>query len=336
MTAIVVNWNGRRLLSACLDALAGQDYRPLEIIVVDNGSVDGSIELAAGRPGLQLIHNPLNLGFAVANNQGLELARGEFVLLLNYDAVLQPDYVSILVADLREDPRRGSTSGKLLRPVPPGRSPLLDSTGHVMFRNVQAMNRGEEEPDAGRYQQPENVFGVCAAAGLYRRTMLEDVMVDGEVLDASFFAYLEDVDLDWRAQLRGWGSWYDPRAVATHHRSASGGRFSIPIQRHIFTNRILMMIKNGDGRFIAARFPGIAALTAVKLVLGVAHGPSFLSAIGDLARLSPEAWRKRRQIQARRTVSPAAIERWFQPYPYLRKLRQARQARSKNQWISQS
>jgi len=300
----------------------------VETIVVDNGSIDGSAELASGRPNVRLIRNPNNAGFAAANNQALETANGEFVLLLNYDAVLEPRYISILVESLRADPRRGSATGKLLRPSLGGEPALLDSTGHVMYRNVQATNRGENEPDRSQYDRAEEVFGVCAAAALYRRAMLEDVMIEGEVLDSTFFSYLEDVDLDWRARLRGWRSWYEPAAVAVHHRSASGGRFTMPIQRHIFKNRILMMIKNDGGAAFYRRLPGTAAFTAAKLLLGIAHGPAFLGAVSDVVRLYPLARRKRRLVQSRRTVPAASIEPWFRPYPYGRKLRHGRGAKA--------
>jgi GT2 family glycosyltransferase len=160
--------------------------------------------------------------------------------------------------------------------------------------------------------------------------------VGGEVLDASFFAYLEDVDLDWRAQLRGWRSWYEPKAVATHHRSASGGWFSVRIQRHIFTNRILMIVKNDGGFPLIARLPGMVAFTGVKLLLGVLRAPGFALVTTDVMRLLPAAWRKRRQIQARRRVTASALEPWFQPYPYLRKIRQRKWGRSRRQWTSQS
>lgn len=335
MSAIIINWNGGRLLPSCLEALAAQDYRPIQTIVVDNGSIDGSADLVTARGDIEVIRNPANLGFAVANNQALHIALGEFILLLNYDAILGPGYVSALVACLRTDPDRGSATGKLIRPSPVADSPTLDSAGHVMYRNDWAMNRGENEPDHLQYGTAEEVFGVCAAAALYRRSMLNDVMIDGEVLDSTFFAYLEDVDLDWRARLRGWQSWYEPGAVATHHRSATGGRFSTRIQRHIFTNRILMIIKNDGGSSFYARLPGIAAFTGAKLLLGALAAPSFVLAIGDVARLAPVAWRKRRQVQARRKVAPSLVERWFQPYPYLRKLRQARSRGALNQWMSQ-
>jgi GT2 family glycosyltransferase len=336
VSAIVVNWNGARLLGACLDALAAQDYRPLEIIVVDNGSTDGSPEIAAGRSDAQVIRKPDNLGFAVANNIGLQTATGEFIFLLNNDAVAGRTYVSTLVATLQADATLGSTSGKLVRPSANDAPRVIDSTGHVMYRNVWATNRGEGQPDGPIYDVPGEVFGVCAAAGMYRRAMLDDVAVDGEVFDATFFAYLEDVDLDWRARLRGWRSWYEPSAIAVHHRSASGGRSSIAIQRHIFKNRILMIVKNDGGPSLAGRLPGMVAFTLVQIIRGMIRAPAFVLAIRDVVRLLPTARHKRHQIRARRTSQLAALDRWFEPYPYLRKLRERRRGRSGPQWISQS
>jgi GT2 family glycosyltransferase len=335
VSAIVVNWNGIRFIEACLAALSAQDYRPIETIVVDNGSTDGSLDLLERRPDIRLIRNGRNLGFAAANNAALQLANGEYVLLLNADATLEPGYVSALTTALQRDPRLGSATGKLLRPASPGTARIVDSTGHVMYRNDWAANRGQDEPDGPGSDAGGEVFGVCAAAGLYRRAMLDDVMVDGEILDASFFAYLEDVDLDWRAQLRGWRSWYEPAALATHYRSGSGGRFSVEIQRHIFKNRVLMIIKNDGGPGFALRLPGILAFTAAKLIQGSVKSPAFATAISTTIQAMPQAWRRRRQIQARRTITPAAVERWFAPYPYLAKLRKARRE-ARPYWISQS
>jgi GT2 family glycosyltransferase len=335
VSAIVVNWNGRRFLDACIEALSAQDYRPIEIIVVDNGSIDGSVDRLEHRPDIRLIRNPRNLGFAAANNIGLRAATGEYVLLLNYDATLEPGYVASLVAALLRDPRLGSATGKLLRPPSAGATRVIDSTGHVIFRNDWAANRGEKEPDGPAHDLAGEVFGVCAAAGLYRRAMLDDVAVDGEVLDSTFFAYLEDVDLDWRAQLRGWRSWYEPAARATHYRGGSGGRVSVEIQRHIFKNRILMIIKNERGASLAWRLPGVLAFTAAKFAQGIIRSPAFAGAIWQTMQAMPQAWRRRRQIQARRTAPRVAMDRWFAPYPYLTKLRDAR-GDARRPWISQS
>jgi GT2 family glycosyltransferase len=321
VSVLVVNWNGARLLESCLASVHAQDYRQVEIIVVDNGSKDGSAEIAARDAGVRLIRNSDNLGFAVANNLGIEAADGEFVLLLNYDVQLRPDYVSILVSKLAQDSGLGSASGKLLRAEP---RDTIDSAGHVMYRNVWPTNRGEDELDGPAFDAPEEVFGVCAAAGLYRRAMLEDVKIDGEILDGTFFAYLEDVDLDWRAQSRGWRSWYEPTAVAIHARSASGAWGSARMQRHILKNRLLLIVKNDGGLGLLGRLPGMAAFTGAKALQLLVTRPGALLGAVDAVSLLPGAWRKRRAIQRRRTVPRAEIERFFEPYPYIEKLRQGR------------
>lgn len=304
--------------------------------MADNASTDGSVDGLEGDPSVRLIANRRNLGFAVANNRAIGAANGEFILILNNDAVLASDYVRLLVETLQADPRRGSATGKLLRPARPGAPQLIDSTGHIMYRNIWSTNRGEEEPDGPNLDRPDEVFGVCAAAALYRRAMLDDAMVDGEVYDSSFHAYEEDIDLDWRARLRGWTSWYEPRAVAVHERGGSGSWYSTRTQRHIFKNRILMIVKNDAGIQMLPRLPGMMAFTGAKLVQLLLVRPAALLGVWDAIRLIPDAVRKRRLIQQRRVVKPADIERWFVPYPYVRKFRQRRFGRSRRQWISQS
>jgi len=200
----------------------------------------------------------------------------------------------------------GTAMGKLLRP---GRE-VIDSAGHLMYACGWAVNRGEDRPDSPQYGAAEEVFGVTAAAALYRRALLEDVAPDGEVFDSSFFSYVEDVDLDWRARLRGWTAWYEPAAVAIHQRSATGARGSAAIQRHILKNRLLTVVKNEGGRGAWRRLPAVLAFTAVKSGQLLVTQPTALAGVVDFARLLPAAVRKRRVIQSRRTAS---VESWFQP-----------------------
>ncbi|HET9848312.1 MAG TPA: glycosyltransferase family 2 protein [Candidatus Dormibacteraeota bacterium] len=334
VSVIILNWNGAKFLGACLAAVRAQDYRPLEIIVVDNASTDRSADGLG--PDVRLVRNRTNLGFAAGYNGVLAQAAGEFVLLLNYDALIEPGYVRILVEDQRRDPGLGSASGKLRRPARPGETPLIDSAGHVMYRNVWPANRAEDEPDQPAVNLSQEVFGVCAAAALYRTAMLQDVMVDGEVFDSAFFAYLEDADLDWRARLRGWRSWYDPRAVAIHQRGGSGAWFSTRIQRHILKNRLLMIIKNDSGWSFWGRAPAIVAFTAAKGLQLLLNRPAALLGFADVVRLLPRTLRQRRLIQSRRKVPPASIDPWLQPYPYLRKLRSGRLGRARRPPVRES
>jgi GT2 family glycosyltransferase len=325
VSVIIVNWNGARFLATCLAALESQDYRPLEILIVDNGSTDGSVEYLRSQPAIRLIENDTNVGFARANNQAIAQAKGEYLLLLNADATLRSDYVRRLVQDLQRDPKLGSATGKLLRPSNDG-GRTVDSAGHVLYRNLWSANRGEGEPDGPPYDQAEEVFGVCAAAAIYRRKMLDEVAVDGEVFDGDFFAYLEDADLDWRARLHGWRSWYDPQAIAIHQRSGSGLWYSTRIQRHILKNRLLMMIKNDGGPSMYRRLPGIVAFTAAKGVQLLLSRPGALLGFADVVRLLPSTLHKRRIIH-QNADSHRIAEPWFAPYPYLRKLREGRLGR---------
>ena len=311
VSAVIVNWNAAQVLPACLDSLAAQTYAPIEVIAVDNASTDGSADLLARYPGAQLIQNHANLGFTVPNNTAIAASKGEFVLLLNTDVTLAPDYLSRLVAALREDSRRGSAMGKLLR----GDGRRIDSAGHVMYRAAWAVNRGQGEPDGPEWNSAKEVFGACAAAALYRRAMLDDVAPDGDYLDPTFFMYLDDVDLDWRARLRGWSSWYEPAAVAVHHRSASGVRRSWRTQRHILKNRLIMLVKNEAGTGAIRRLPSSQGYTAAKVGKLLVTQPGALIGLLDFLRLLPSALRRRRQIQARRTVPATQLEAWFEPLP---------------------
>jgi GT2 family glycosyltransferase len=316
VSIVIVTWNAAGLLRDCLAGIDGQTYPSLEVIAVDNASSDATVAQLREHPHVRLIENARNLGFVISCNRGIESSEGEYVLLLNADVTLDPEYVSRLVAALQPDGKRGSATGKLYRP---GRR-LLDSTGHRMFRCVWAVNRGQEDSDRPEYDVAGEVFGVSGAAALHRRQMLDDIAVEGEFLDSTFFMYLDDVDIDWRARLRGWSSWYVPDATAVHHRGASGARVSAAGQRHIFKNRLLMILKNDAGWEAVRRAPAVAAFTAAKAAQLLRNHPRALLGTFDFLRLASTALAKRRQIQSRRIVSPAELEAWFEPLPIRRLL----------------
>ncbi|MNW54558.1 hypothetical protein D3C74_321660 [compost metagenome] len=165
------------------------------------------------------------------------------MLVLNPDLTLEPDYISRLIARMEADPRIGSATGKLLLKADHS---LVDSTGLRMNRARRAFDRGAGEPAA---QWPESgiVFGVSGAAAMYSRRMIEDISVNGEFFDADFFAYKEDVDVAWRAELFGWLAYYDAEAVGYHERGwKTSGRDSKPmfIRRISYINRYKMIYKN--------------------------------------------------------------------------------------------
>jgi GT2 family glycosyltransferase len=320
VSAAILNWNGGELVLSCLRTVLSQDHAPVEVIIVDNASTDGSLErLLAIHPPLKVIKNPRNVGFARAANQAIAQANGDWLLLLNLDIELGTDYTSRLLAAAARDDRIGSLTGKLLRPKSGG-NVIVDSTGHVLFRNGWAGNRGENLPDGGQWERSEEVFGVTAAAALYRMEMLRDV-VDGTArpFDERFFAYIEDVDLDWRMRWLGWKAWYEP-VVAWHHRSATGARRSASILRHILKNRLLLVADNDLWPQGLLRLPGVAFFTVLTAGAFALESLSAPLGIFDFIRLAPESGRRRRFLRSGRRVSPEEMARWMTPFPYLRKI----------------
>jgi len=315
VSAVIVTWNGARLLQSCLGALRAQTLRPDEVVVVDNNSTDGTLDILRRESGIHLIGNAANLGFAAANNQGFRASSGELIMLLNYDVELAPDYVERCAGHF-ERADVGSVTGKLLRPG----GLVVDSTGHNAYGLGWVENRGELGPDSG-FDKAEEVFGVCAAAAIYRRAALESAIVDGELMDESYFAYIEDVDLDWRLRWMGWRAWYEPAALAIHHRSATGARFSTPIMRHILKNRILTVVKDYDRRMLARNTPGIVAFTVTKTIDFARSNPGAALGLLDAARLMPRALRWRRIIRERRVAEPASVAGWLRPFPWLDRVR---------------
>jgi GT2 family glycosyltransferase len=320
LSAIIVTWNHQDLLPGCLSALLKQDYAPLEIIVVDNGSHDGSPELILEHfPEVRLWRFPKNCGFSRAVNFGIDRARGDLILSLNPDVLVQPGFLHHLVQAMvrtpAQDERIGSAAPKLFTAKQPD---LLDSTGLFVDRQRRPYDRGQGILDGSQFDDQQRIFGACGAAALYRREMLEDVAVDGEYLDSAFFAYYEDADLAWRAQLRGWSGRFVPEAVASHDRgwgdtlrkrgrAPKGSRGP----RLALRNRYLMTIKNDSGRYLLADLPRILAAEVSWLAYAGLTQPRALLGWWDLIHALPRAWRKRQQVRRRRTVDDTALRHWF-------------------------
>jgi GT2 family glycosyltransferase len=321
VSAAILNWNGGDLVVECLRSLLHQTYPIAELIVVDNASTDDSLErLRVEAPGIKVIGNSQNLGFAAAANQAIAIATGGWFLLANLDVEFEPDFVARLVAAGDRDPAIGALAGKLLRARVGGAPAIVDSTGHVLYRNGWAANRGEGLPDSGQWERPEEVFGVTGAAPLYRMKMLREVSNGtARPFDERFFAYIEDVDLDWRMRWLGWKAWYEP-AVAWHHRSATGARRSPFILRHILKNRLLLVANNDLWPQGLVRLPSVALFTVLTAGAFAFESLTAPLAIFDFFRLLPESLRRRRFLRSNRRVAPSEVARWMAPFPYLQKI----------------
>ncbi|MGD9050134.1 MAG: glycosyltransferase family 2 protein [Anaerolineae bacterium] len=217
VSVVIPNWNGAHHLPVCLDALQGQTYPHIEVILVDNGSTDGSQALVKERyPEVRLLALESNLGLTGGNNAGFGTAQGEILISLNNDTEAHPRFVEALVMALQEHPEAGIAAAKMLLF---DRRDHIHSAGDGYGTDGIPFNRGVWEKDEGQYDEPGWIFGGCGGAVAYRRATLDDI----RLFDESFFMYCEDVDLNWRAQTAGWRCWYTPQAIVYHKLSATGG-----------------------------------------------------------------------------------------------------------------
>jgi GT2 family glycosyltransferase len=246
---IVPNYNGAPFLGDCLRSLERQTFVDAEVIVVDDASPDGSAEIVPNEfPSLRLIRLGRNGGFARAVNIGIAAARGEFVALLNNDAVADAGWLGELIGALERHPEAGSAASKIL--LADDDSTLV-SAGDVYRRAGVPNSRGVWERDSGQYDDETEVFGACGAACAYRRAVLDEI----GGFDERFFMYCEDVDLAFRAQLRGYRCIYAPRAVVRHRLSATGG--GVLASYHCGRNFVWLLAKDVPGvawRRYALRF----------------------------------------------------------------------------------
>lgn len=217
-------------LQSCLQSIVDQTYQPISIMVVDNGSIDGTVKwLASEYPQVHLLRNTRNVGFCRGHNQAIRITDSPYVLCLNQDVVLTPDWIAQAVNVLESQPQVGSVGGKLIRysysdeelksVVPSG---IIDSAGLRVFRSRHTVDRGSGEQDSGQFNRSEPVFGLSGACILLRRQALESIRYRDEYFDEDFFAYKDDVDLAWRLQRLNWTNWYEGSISAYHHRSIQG------------------------------------------------------------------------------------------------------------------
>lgn len=322
VSVTIVTYNSGRFIKRCLESVLAQKYPGKEIIVIDNGSEDGTIDiLEQFEDRCVIVYNSENMGFAAAQNQAIAISRGEWVLTLNPDVLLLPNFIQALVDAGNSDPRAGTVCGKLLTmtstfDIPP--KPKVDSTGIYFTPMLRHLDRGSQEVDNGHYARYEYVFGATAAAALYRREMIHDISIGGEFFDSDFFVYREDADVAWRAQLFGWRCIYAPYARGYHVRNVlPGNRRALPpeINMHSVKNRFLMRIKNISSDLWWRNCMSIMArdVTVVGCCLLWEH--TSLKAFWLLAKGWRRVVAKRREIQRRRRASPAEIAAWFSYKP---------------------
>lgn len=312
VSVVIVNWNGRELLRRNLPHVLAMTGPAYEVIVVDNGSSDGSAHVVREEfPRVRLVALAENRGFAGGNNAALPFARGEFLATLNNDARPESDWLERLVDGARPE-GVGICASKL---IVEGQG-VIDSAGDEYRTTLDAGNRGGLQP-AARFDEGGEVFGACAGAALFRRKMLDEI----GFFDEDFFLVYEDVDLSFRARMAGWGVVYVPGAVVHHARSASLDRVPDLHAYCRYRNEEFVWIKNLPARLTVRYAAGAAlhrmieALEAWRRMRG--RFGVYLRAKRDVLASLPRLLGRRRKIQGRRKSTVDQIERVLTAVPTL-------------------
>jgi GT2 family glycosyltransferase len=309
VSVVVPTFNGAHLLPACLDSLQRQTYRRVEVVVADGASVDGTRALVEQRyPSVRLLGLRRNTGFTGNVNAGLRAARGDVLCLLNNDAQAEPEWIEAGLEALERSAEVGAVASKVL--FSDGRT--INSAGDVLTRRGTARQRGVGQADGPAWDRDEPVFGATGGAAIYRRAMLADV----GLFDEAFFMYLEDVDLAFRGQLRGWSCLYAPGARVYHQGSATGG--GVLASFYNGRNLIRLWAKDLPSGLLPRLLPSIvrfqverarAAWTAWR---GAAARATLRGQLVGLVEL-PRHLAARADVQARRRVSDAHIYALLEP-----------------------
>lgn len=310
MSVHIVTYNSEQFIETCLAGVYRQTYQLERIIIVDNASTDATVDILAKHgPRVELIKNASNVGFAEAHNLAIRRSQADYYLVLNPDVYLEPEYIQEIIRHMENNPDIGSASGQLCRF---GTDNDVDSVGIAITKSRRAYDR----TDIGYHAPgiPGEVFGVSAAAAVYRRKMAEEITVNGEFYDQQFFAYKEDVDVAWRSRLAGWQAYYVPSATAKHERGwkrTERRRQSRTIRQYSYINRYRMMFKNENIWYVCRDVFHIAPYEIGLLFYSLVREPfliaSWLTFIQDI----PVLFWKRRTVQKLRKVSWQDLYRYF-------------------------
>lgn len=318
VSIIILNWNGMEYLKKCLDAVLGQDYKNLLVIVVDNGSTDGSIEfINKNYRGVKTISLGRNHGFAEGNNIGIRFALQnkdvKYIAVLNNDTESDKDWVSSMVKVAEGDERIGSCACKTIFL---NNRNKIETAGIIIYNNCSGAGRGAYE-DAGKYSDEEEVFGAYGAAALYSREMLEDIRLEknGEYdyFDSDYFTYQEEFDLSWRALLRGWKCMYVPSAKVYHVGSATGRNMPNRVKYLLERNRIWTVEKNLQTSMMPYCLPHIILYELASIPFYIARKQLLvvLKARLDAVIGIKKILRKRKAIQNRIKITHENMKKYM-------------------------
>lgn len=306
VTVIIPSWNGRHLLKTCLSSIQKQTLKDFEVIVVDNGSSDGSIDyIEKNFSKVRVIKLEKNYGFAKAINFGIKEAKGDFIVLINNDTEVGRQCLHYLVQAAKQHPEVGFVAAKMLNYY---QRDVIDSAGDYLDEVGHANNIGLGKKDGPIFDQPGYVFLATGGGGLFKRKVFDRV----GLFDENYFAYFEDVDLCLRAQFQGIKGWYEPKAIIYHIHKATSSKNLDLLEYLQFRNMTQTIIKNFPSSILLKKWRWLKIILVhfntifYQLRNGFFWSP-FFADLWILFHIQ-ELLRERRRIQSNKRVSDEYIE----------------------------
>lgn len=300
----VLTWNSAELVEDAVASVLAQTAGPLDVLVCDNASADGTPWRVARRFGerVRVVCYERNTGYAEGHNRAIALSDAPFVVVLNPDVRLAPTFIERALAAF-DDPRVGIVAGRLMR----ADGVTVDSTGQFLARARRPIDRGFGRPLDPARDVAGPVLGACGAAAVYRRAMIDDIADDGAFFDEDYFAYFEDLEVAWRAWRAGWKAVHVPDAEAIHLRGggAPRGRLGMmfdrptPVLAHIVKNRYLAMLRHDRPAALLRDLPHVAAREVAQWALILGTRPAVVRELWRVREAFARAWHKRRADRAR-------------------------------------
>ena len=327
LTVSIVTWNSSLTIDQCVGSILVQSYSDFELVVVDNNSRDDSItKIEMFRDSrIRVLKMMRNSGFCVGHNNAIRNSRSEFILLVNPDVILKHDFFELALDVMHTAENIGTVCGLLLQNEPDAPTCLVDSAGLMIGRDRRCLLRFHGHSLKGLTLGSCEVFGADGALPMYRRTMVDDVSVNGEFFDERFFAHKEDWDVAWRSRLYGWRTVFSPSCIAIHPRQFKPSNVGVrktmtnEVKRDAVKNQFLLIIKNEQWLNFIMDFPRIVARQMLVFIYLLFFETSSISAYWHTIHLIPEMMKRRKEIQSRRLISATDMRKWFQEAHRLRK-----------------
>lgn len=324
----ILGFNEKDILEEAIGSALAQDYPNFEVTYIDNASTDGSEEFIRSKfPNIKVLQTGENRHYAPGHNKALKATDGELVWFLNSDLKITPNYLSECVKAHMQDEKIAGVTGKMLRPTPnPEGKYIFDGAGLTINRTRVVRDRGQWEVDNGQYDTPEEVFALCGAGPVYKRKALEDIAINGEIMDEDIKAYFDDSDMGWRMRHQGWKLWYQPTAVLYHDRGAgqsqSGYRdlpgflkfrkgVGLMTKQLSWKNHLYIILKNDFGKPLRRDWMHILRREIMMFGFIVVFETRTLGILPTVFRQLPRIFKKRKVIKSRSVLGDENIDRFI-------------------------